>query len=97
MRFLGTARRDNHGKGFDPLSQARTGPLGVNVDTKSCVAQEAAGIYPRQSVTEPCKTVDSPAKIGRLDGHQDLHLRHDLEHHRAFQKLRKSASTSAAS
>ena len=37
------------------------------------------------------------AKIGRLDGDQDLHLRRDLEHHRAFQKLRERASTSAAS
>ena len=46
---------------------------------------------------EPSQTIDATAEIGRLDGHQDLHLRCDLEHHRAFQKLRERASTSAAS
>jgi hypothetical protein len=44
-------KRETQGQGFDPWPQARTEPLGANVDTKSCVAQEAAGIYPRQSVT----------------------------------------------
>ena len=48
-------------------------------------------------LAEPRQAVDPPAKIGRLDGHQDLHLRRDLEHHGAFQKLRERASTSAAS
>ena len=48
-------------------------------------------------LTEPRQTVDSPAKIGRLERDQDLHLWRDLEHHKAFQKLRDSASTSAAS
>jgi hypothetical protein len=48
-------------------------------------------------LAEPRQSVDSPAKIGRFDGHQDLHLRRDLEHYRTFQKLRNSASTSAAS
>jgi hypothetical protein len=46
-----TDEEKNHGQGFGPLPEARTGPLGANVDTKSCVAQEAAGIYPWRSVT----------------------------------------------
>ena len=48
-------------------------------------------------LAEPRQTVNSPAKIGRFDGDQDLHLGRDLEHYRASQKLRDSASTSAAS
>ena len=48
-------------------------------------------------LAEPRQSVDAPAKIGWFDRHQDLHLRRDLEHYRAFQKLRDSASTSAAS
>ena len=48
-------------------------------------------------LAEPRQAVDPAAKIGRLDGDQDLHLGGDLEHHGAFQKLRDSASTSAAS
>ena len=48
-------------------------------------------------LAEPRQGIDSPAEIGRFDGDQDLHLRRDLEHYRAFQKLRDSASTSAAS
>ena len=48
-------------------------------------------------LAEPRQAVDPAAKIDRLDGHQDLHLGRDLEHHRASQKLRDSASTSAAS
>ena len=48
-------------------------------------------------LAEPRQAVDPPAKIDRLDGDQDLHLRRDLEHHKAFQKLRARASTSAAS
>ena len=48
-------------------------------------------------LAEPGQAVDPAAKIGRLDGDQDLHLGRDLEHHRAFQKLRDRASTSAAS
>src|SRR3954467_10390673 len=48
-------------------------------------------------LAEPRQAVDPAAKIGRLDGDQDLHLGRDLEHHRAFQKLRDSASSSAAS
>jgi hypothetical protein len=48
-------------------------------------------------LAEPGQAVDPPAKIGRLDGDQDLHLGGDLEHHSASQKLRDSASRSAAS
>src|SRR4051812_41808014 len=48
-------------------------------------------------LTEPRQAVDPPAKIGRLDRDQDLHLWRDLERHKAFQKLRERASTSAAS
>jgi hypothetical protein len=48
-------------------------------------------------LAEPRQGVDSPAEIGRFHGHQNLHLRRDLEHHRAFQKLRDSALISAAS
>jgi hypothetical protein len=48
-------------------------------------------------LAESRQRIDPTPKIGRFDGHRDLHLRRDLEHHRAFQKLRESASTSAAS
>ena len=55
------------------------------------------GVVLEGLLAEPGQAVDPPAKIGRLGGHQDLHLRRDLEHHPAFQKLRERASTSAAS
>ena len=55
------------------------------------------GVVLEGFLTEPGQAVDPAAKIGRLDGDQDLHLGRDLEHHGAFQKLRDSASTSAAS
>src|SRR5262249_45903299 len=48
-------------------------------------------------LAEPGQAVDPATKIDRLDGDQDLHLRGDLEHHRAVQKPRASASMSAAS
>ena len=48
-------------------------------------------------LAEPGQAVDSPAEIDGLDGDEDLHLRRDLEHHRASQKLREMASTSSAS
>ena len=48
-------------------------------------------------LAEPRQAVDAAAKIGRLDGHQDLHLRGDLQHHSASQKRRVRASRSAAS
>ena len=61
--------------------------------------EDGAGerVVPEGLLAEPGQAVDPATKIDRLDGHQDLHLRRDLEHHRAFQKLRDSASTSAAS
>jgi hypothetical protein len=55
------------------------------------------GVVPERLLAKPGQSVDSPAEVGRLDGHQDFHLRCDLEHHRAPQKLRDSASMSAAS
>jgi len=48
-------------------------------------------------LAEPRQAVDPASEVGRLDRDQDLHLRRDLEHHRAFQRLRERASTSAAS
>ncbi len=48
-------------------------------------------------LAEPGQAVDPAAKVGRLDGDQDLHLGRDLEHYRASQRLRERASTSAAS
>ena len=54
-------------------------------------------VLPERLLAEPRQAVDPAAEIGRLDGDQDLHLGRDLEHHRASQKLRDSASTSAAS
>jgi hypothetical protein len=54
-------------------------------------------VVPEGLLAEPRQAVDPPAEVGRLDGHQDLHLGRDLEHHRAPQKLRDSASMSAAS
>jgi hypothetical protein len=48
-------------------------------------------------LAEPCQTINPAAEVGRLDGDEDLHLGGDLEHHRAPQKPRASASMSAAS
>jgi hypothetical protein len=48
-------------------------------------------------LAEPGQAVDPATKIDRLDRDEDLHLGRDLEHHRAFQKPRASASMSAAS
>jgi hypothetical protein len=31
-------------------------------------------------LTEPSQAIDPPAKISGFDGHEDLHLRGDLEH-----------------
>jgi hypothetical protein len=57
----------------------------------------AERIVPKGLLAKLCQSVDTPAKIGRLDGREDLHLRGDLEQHRALQKLRDSAAISAAS
>jgi hypothetical protein len=48
-------------------------------------------------LAEPGQTIDPPPKIDRLEGDEDLHLGRDLEHQRASQKLRETASTSATS
>ena len=48
-------------------------------------------------LAEPGQAVDASAKIGRGDGQEDLHLRCDLEHYGALQKLRERAAMSAAS
>jgi len=55
------------------------------------------GILSKGLLAEPCQTVDPAAEVGRLDGHEDLHLGRDLEHHSAFHKLLARAWTSAAS
>ena len=55
------------------------------------------GVVLEGVLTEPGQAIDAASEIGRLDGNEDLHLGSDLEHHSAFQKLRDSASTSAAS
>ena len=55
------------------------------------------GIVLESFPAELRQAVDAAAEIGRLDGHQDLHLRRDLQHHSASQKRRARASTSAAS
>src|SRR3974390_3064373 len=46
---------------------------------------------------EPRQTVDATPEIGRRHGHQDLHLRGDLQHHSAFPKRRARISRSAVS
>ena len=43
---------------------------------------------------QPGQAVDPAAKIGRLDGRHDPHLRRDLDHGSGFQKLRLSAARS---
>jgi hypothetical protein len=48
-------------------------------------------------LAEPGEAIDPAPEVGRLDGDEDLHLGGDLEHHRPPQKLRDSASRSAAS
>jgi hypothetical protein len=55
------------------------------------------GVVLEGLLAEPGQAIDAATEVGRLDGHEDLHLGSDLEHHSAFQKLRDSASTSAAS
>ena len=40
------------------------------------------------------QAVDAPAKVRRLDGHQNPHLWCDLDHDAGFQKLRQSAARS---
>jgi hypothetical protein len=55
------------------------------------------GIVLESFPAEPRQAVDAAAEIGRLDGHQDLRLRRDLQHHSAFHKLRARAAISAAS
>src|SRR5581483_11864351 len=55
------------------------------------------GIVLKGLPAELGQAVDAAAEIGRFDGHQDLHLRRDLQHHRASQRWRARASTSAVS
>jgi hypothetical protein len=55
--------------------------------------------HPRLRALEegPRQAVDAATEVGRLDGHQDFHLRRDLQHHSVSQKRCARASTSAAS
>ena len=48
-------------------------------------------------LAESGEAIDPTSKVDRLDDDKDLHLWCDLEHPWAFQKLRDSASISAAS
>src|SRR5438105_2082465 len=48
-------------------------------------------------LAKPRQAINASAKIGRLDSHQDLHLRRNLKHHSALQNLRARTSTSTAS
>ena len=40
----------------------------------------AKRVVPEHLLADPGQAVDPPAKIGRLDGHHDPHLRRDLDH-----------------
>src|SRR4051812_1477890 len=73
------------------------GPVGL-ADAKA-EDEDGAGerVMLERLLAEPGQAVVAPPEIGRLDGDQDLHMGRDLEHHRASQKLRDKASTSAAS
>jgi hypothetical protein len=42
-------------------------------------------------------SLNAAAKICRLDRHEDLHLRRDLQHQSPTHKLRATAATSVAS
>src|SRR5262249_46740075 len=55
------------------------------------------GVFVKGLLAQPRQAVDAATEVGRLDGHQDLHLRGDLQHYGASQKRRAKASTSAAS
>src|SRR5215831_17171508 len=61
--------------------------------------EDGAGerIFVKGLLAEPRQAVDAAAEVGWLDGHQDLHLRRDLQHYAGSQKRRARASTSAAS
>src|SRR4051812_2651380 len=50
------------------------------------------GVVLEGLLAEPRQAVDPTAKVSGLDGDEDLHLGCDLEHHRASQKQRDSAS-----
>ena len=54
----------------------------------------AERVVPQHVFADLGQAVDSFAKIGRLDGHHDPHLRRDLDHGAGFQKLRLSAARS---
>jgi len=55
------------------------------------------GILPQRVFAQPHEPVDAVAKIGRLDGHQNLHLRRDRKHHWESRTLRPTATISVAS
>ena len=55
------------------------------------------GILPQRFFAQPHESIAPFAKIGRLDGNQNLHLRRNRKHHWAFRTLRPTATRSAAS
>ena len=67
----------------------------------SAIAKDEDGagerVFVKGLLAESRQAVDAATEVGRLDGHQDLHLRCDLQHDSAFQKLRARVATSAAS
>src|SRR5262249_17445989 len=54
-------------------------------------------VFLKGLLAEPRQAIDAATEVGRLDCHQDLHLRRDLQHYAAPQKRRARASTSASS
>src|SRR5262245_17099877 len=107
-QLLGAGRRGGRPEGEAALGEplvAQPEPLAVVHQHlqrgPSAIAKDEDGagerVFVKGLLAESRQAVDAATEVGRLDGHQDLHLRRDLQHYSVSQKRRARASTSAAS
>jgi hypothetical protein len=90
-QLLGAARRGGRPPGEAPLGE----PLVAQPESLAVVHQhlqrrpsaiakdeDGAGerVFVKGLLAESRQAVDATTEVGRLDGHQDLHLRRDLQH-----------------
>nr|WP_230682349.1 hypothetical protein [Gimesia maris] len=54
------------------------------------------GVFTQGVFAQPCQSIDAPAKIRRLGGDQDLHLRCNSQHQFEPRRLRPTTAISAA-
>src|SRR5262249_55902983 len=105
-QLLGGARRGVRPPGEAALGEALVAqpePLAVvhqylqRRPTAIAKDEDGAGerVFVKGLLAESRQAVDAAAEVGRLDGHQDLHLWRDLQHYSAPQKRRARGSTSA--